>query len=444
MVGNDSSGSEASAGGRSSIHRIWDVSRTEVPEAVQTEPAVSVNVLCLAGAVAGVASMFLPWCTVGEGLAALDSTLPRLMTEWRDVLSEPLVFSALVFIAGTVAALFFPAAFAVQSAGSILFFLAVADRDAALPYGYYCELSYGFYVGIVSSVVVFAGFLRPTGPGYDGRWPWWSRRTEVSSKAHFSGDRLVRQGLATPREAVGALRGSRPWAQVVVVAMSIITVLSFIGIQVCPSQGPVTSLDNGVVILVSGAATYASWTDAYPTLTDGSAAVNWSVDPCLWTDDPKTRGSDLGTVYLGARDLSGMVLGLELVDADGDRRVTPGDVLILTPSRGATFETGVSYIMTIQFALPRPYYLLETADVQYYWTGTDGVITFEVDGDGVASSSAEGGLEHYRDLGIGGDLMPAFLVALGSTIIGAVYYLPLRVLRRRALAARPQEVPAGP
>ena len=426
---------EALAEGRSSVHAVW-----EMPKPVRTEPVVSVNLLCLIGAMVGVVSLFLPWCMMVEGPNELGVSPADLITDTEELLSSSLTGPALLFTIGAVTAFLFPVSFAVQTAGIVLFLRVVMDQYAGAPLGYDYEMSLGFYAAVLSSVMVLAGLVRPVGPGYDGRWPWWSRRTEVSSRADFAGERLVRQGLAMPMEAVGALKGARSRVYAAAVAMALIAGLLLVGLQMYWSHDPVTSIDEGVKMVVGESATFTRWREAYLTLTDGSATVNWSADSVSWAELPRTEWYDLPMVFFGTQDLSGLALVLAFVDVTEDEIVTPGDMIFLFPSGDSSFAEGVSYRMTIDYNPSHWTYGPELVS----WVvqpGTDGVITFEFEGDEVASSSAEGGMGDHDFSDLAWASIWVAGVALGSAHLGVAYYVPVTLVRWWVLRRPSQEAP---
>ena len=435
VVPSDRGRSDAEARVRS-VHEIWERPREVQPEPVRTEPVVSVNVLCLLGAIVGVVSLFLPWVITGEGLSEIGVSLARMTMEIHGVPSDPMLISALVFITGTVIAFMFPVAFAVQAAGIVLFLTAFLDNSASPPLEYYYELSLGFYLGVLSLAMVIAGLLHPSGPGYDPRWPWWSRRTEVASRADTLEGRLARQGLAMPGEMVRALRGngSRPYAAVVVITL--MTGVFLIGLQIHLTADPVTVTDEVVKVVVGHAATFAIWDYARLTLTDGSATVNWTAESVRWADAHKTKEHELPMAYFGAQNLSGLVLGLTVVDVSGDGRVTQGDMMFLSPCDGSSFAEDGSYRMTIAYTYT-PTRLLEVSMLSHAMYAV-GVITFEFEGGEVASSSADILESYLGDHGPEWTLLSVAVVAIGSTILGAAYYVPVRSIRRRVLGGRSQ------
>ena len=117
--------------------------------------------------------------------------------------------------------------------------------------------------------------------------------------------------------------------------------------------------------------------------------------------------------------------------------MTPGDMIFLFPSGDSSFAEGVSYRMTIDYNPSHWTYGPELVS----WVvqpGTDGVITFEFEGGEVASSSADILESYLGDHGPEWTLLSVAVVAIGSTILGAAYYVPVRSIRRRVLGGRSQ------
>lgn len=437
IAGADDGSEAGPSGGRSpgiasptrSVHAIRDT-----PEGVQTEPAVSVNVLCLLGAIVGIVSLFLPWCVLVDGPNELGRSLLAFMVDSRGLPLEPMFVAALMFITGTVVAFLFPAASAVQAAGVVLFlqtFMAFPDSIM----GWHYELSSGFYAGILSSAMVLAGLLRPVGPGCDSRRPWWSRRTEVSSRADFLEGMLVRQSLAMPRETARALKGAGSQVYAAAVVISLVAGVLTLGLHALLSPDPVTSMDDGVKVIVGDAATFIGWCRTCLILTDGSSTVSWTWESVSFAEGHRTKGCETPVAYYGTQDLSGLVLGLTVVDVARDGYVTPGDMLYIVPSGDSSFAEGVSYRLTVSYIYTMPY-LMYSESAIIYGAMRSGSIAFEFEGGEVASSSAEGVIGYTQDADSVWALLSVAMVALGSAILGVAYYVPMSAIRRRILAGR--------
>ena len=407
------------------VHEIWERPREVQPEPVRTEPVVSVNVLCLLGAIVGVVSLFLPWCIVVDGPNEFGVSPASLVMDDYRAPSDPLLFSSLVFISGTVIAFLFPVAFAAQSVGILLFLLQFVD--AVL----HPALSLGFYAGVLSSVMVLAGLIHPVGPGYDHRWPWWSRRTEVPSRAEFLEGRLVNQRLAKPGEMARALKGGGSRTYAAVIAISLIAGAFLVGLQMHLTPDQVVTMDDGVSLIVGDAAPFVTWDEAQLTLSDGSATVTWTGHSVRWVDGHRTKECELPTAYFGAQDLSGLALGLTVVDVAGEGYVTHGDMIFLMPSGGASFADGIPYRLTIGHPY-RSGVLIDPPVMWYY-----GTITFEFEGGEVTSSSTDRVLGYSWDDGFALASW-VFVVACFAVMSGAAYYVPVRAIRRRVLDGRSQ------
>lgn len=440
-----SDGGRPDAGTRvRSIHVIWEPREEPEMESIQTEPAVSVNVLCLLGAIVGIVSLFLPWFIINDGPNDFGISPGSMVIETHEFPSDPLVVSYLVFITGTVVAFLFPAAFTVQAFGVVLFLRVFLDADFGSPllHHYELSLSLGFYVGLLSLLMVLAGFLHPVGPGYDHRWPWWPRRTEVSSKAYFLEGRMVKQGLPMPEEIVRVLKRDGSRAYVTAVAISLMTCAFVVGLQVHLTPDPATAVDDGVRLIVGDAATFILWDYARLTLTDGSSTVNWAAESVRWVDGHGTKECEFPTAYFGTQNLSGLVLGLTVVDVSGDGRASWGDMMYLMPSSGSSFAEGVSYRMTLGGLTFPP------RRVDVGWTSgwsviggipvLYGVVAFEFEDGEVGASHSFTFEDPQGSNGFAWVLLSIAVVAYGSAILCAVYYVPVRTARRRILASLPR------
>jgi hypothetical protein len=116
---------------------------------------LSVNVLGLLGAIIGVVAIFLAWLEAG-GMTA------DLMDAFDMSSSELGYIAAVVFIIGTVVAFLSSIGFILQLAGVAAWGLWFADTYKGLSG---VDLGIGFYLGIVSAVIVLVSIVKPLGPG---------------------------------------------------------------------------------------------------------------------------------------------------------------------------------------------------------------------------------------------------------------------------------------
>ena len=126
---------------------------------------VRVNLLCIAGVLLGVVSLFFPWVTSGSHFGGDDDLLvqgimmPSLQFEFA------MVLSASFFVLGTFLALLSPSGGFAQLGGALgVIFLAPSEYAPA--WGDYA-FSLGAYIGIVSALIVTVSFFVPMGIGYE-------------------------------------------------------------------------------------------------------------------------------------------------------------------------------------------------------------------------------------------------------------------------------------
>ncbi len=123
---------------------------------------IDVNVICLVGFVVGILSLALPW--------AYARTLPYpndLQTSF-DLLQSRYFVVVSAFIIGTVVSFFTPIAVLFQISGIILTVDATQRLVASFPSTdwVWCSLLLGFYLGIISIIIILIGILHPMWSGH--------------------------------------------------------------------------------------------------------------------------------------------------------------------------------------------------------------------------------------------------------------------------------------
>jgi len=121
-----------------------------------------VNVVCLIGSLVGVLSLSLPW--------AFARTLPyplELQTSF-DLLQSRYFIVVGAFIIGTIVSFVTPLGVALQITGIALVVDATQRLVASFPATdwVWCSLLLGFYVGIISIIVILIGILHPVWTGH--------------------------------------------------------------------------------------------------------------------------------------------------------------------------------------------------------------------------------------------------------------------------------------
>jgi len=125
-----------------------------------------VNAVCIVGILIGLVAAMLPWASESGTNLLTERSYSYDIHAINDFdwLGRLFIIAGLVFVLGTAICLLTPIAFLGQSAGLIMFFYSYSDYQSAarLTFGPYCfRLEIGFYLGIVSAVVIFASWIRP-------------------------------------------------------------------------------------------------------------------------------------------------------------------------------------------------------------------------------------------------------------------------------------------
>jgi len=121
------------------------------------------NVLCLLGAIIGVVAIFLAWLT----MSAMGFSVDADLTDALDMPSSELGYTAaILFIVGSVMAFLTSIGFIIQLAGVAAWYVWYADTYQGM--GSVVDLGVGFYLGVVSAVIVLISIVKPMGPGMKG------------------------------------------------------------------------------------------------------------------------------------------------------------------------------------------------------------------------------------------------------------------------------------
>ncbi|MCU0852857.1 MAG: hypothetical protein MUC90_06375 [Thermoplasmata archaeon] len=380
---------------------------------------VSVNMLCIIGATVGLASIFLPWHGWSEGLFHSDRSLVDILWNTGFAIDDLLLYSCVIFAAGTLLAFAFPLAGLLQAAGLLLFLVEALDIGASLPanYSYDFGPSIGYSIGALSTAMVLAGFLAPQGPGHELPRKWWQLRTDVVARVRLEGTKVLKQTPGTPRDLIKAFDKDKPWAGAWIVAAILLLLLVFAGLPSADEDMRITGSVEGVAMsLPLMNAYWEQFTNL--TLTDGVGSVNWSLQSPLWDYWFSPTSGCVTPVNLGERNLSGLALELTVIDWSGEGVLTPGDFLVLTPTENASFAEGTVYEITMQ----ERSYGLDSGVLSIF-------VTFEFSEDGVEAeleTEVRGyGMYGNDDMTIDKIARVGF-ISMVVLIAGAGYYILLR------------------
>lgn len=180
---------------------------------------MKVNLLCLAGAALGLASLFLPWwqgAELGLGLA-----IDRDYMLIQDVLLDPMPYGTMfliactLFVVGTFLALWSPLGGLVQVPGA-LGFLALFGSEVGVRRGE-DAIALGAYMGLISAAIVTVSLIIPLGVGYSMERR--ARLRSLSSPAKFitvsryeNTDRIRLNALALLGALMALVCIAMPWS----------------------------------------------------------------------------------------------------------------------------------------------------------------------------------------------------------------------------------------
>lgn len=335
--------------------------------------AVSVNLPCIMGAVVGLASLLLPWLWTAEGFSSMDWSAADML---RDGASGDLsgIYTALiVYVTGTVVALFAPPGGLVQVMGLAMFYSEEVNREESYTF-METGLSVGFFVATISTAIVMAGLITPTGPGYGTKNTWWSSRAFTFARTRVSNNRVLRLSWATPRDIFTVMRMPSRKVTVGLVAAFAVALIAFGTILLNEDDGPVSKVGEGVLLSFGELRGRGDWNNSMMRASDGVNQVQWNLTSDVWEE------GTWRAVEFESKDLGGVDLRLTVVDWGGEGYRTLGDQVVLTPINGTAFEDDVPYAISLSY--PRE---ITATDIPSVMT----VVTFVLRSDGSVDSTGE-------------------------------------------------------
>jgi len=320
---------------------------------------LSVNFLCLIGAMIGLGSIFIPWTWVEAGLWHSDVTL---LDTLHFIQIEYFTVAGLVFAVGTVIAFAFPIACGIQIAGVIGFYHFWAQHG--FTGGVAGGLSIGYLLAILSCAIVAVSVVWPAGPGYSSSR---ARRSVCIQIAHRTGSERSRADGPSSTVAGGVLgdaRNTRQWIVALAAAASLVVLALGVANSTYKSPEPLVEVNGGVMAIIGqGTATpFGSWNGSELIVSDGIENVTWILQNESWGPREMTGWN---SVSFEAKNLSGLILTPTVVNWLGYGYILPGDQVVLVAEwHGQSrerFAEGTTYTMSL-IAEPPPV----MDDILYY------------------------------------------------------------------------------
>jgi hypothetical protein len=352
--------------------------------------------MCLIGATIGIASIFLPWFVAAVGPFRDERALTAWIWDLLQAHSGDLGLYApfLIFLLGTLLAFWTPLGGILQALGLATFY--VMEIGWKVPpdggYGFVAPLAVGFYLAVLSAIMVMISMVKPLGIGFSELHGPARPRFQV-----FSGARWRRHW----RDMLRLLRDNEPWGfawGVTIVLLATIVLASGL------ATGSRTSMS-----VVPGGVTWTADSRNYVKFPYRDTSISlyenngnlllWVLYPKNLTDG-KWSYEELGTpsrAWAGGTWWShdqltsrwiGVLPACTIIDISGDGALGPGDSIMLTTTNGASFEEGVNYTLVLTY----PYGLSGTS----IWTPKTVTVTFEIS-DGRVSSTMVPARPGYLD-----------------------------------------------
>jgi hypothetical protein len=327
-----------------------------------------VNVLCLCGAIIGIASVFCGWFVWTQAEVTESVSLVENMIENPG--SRLWYIGALAFIAGSVFAFFTTYSGFVQVVGLVAVakwsFDQSASYDRAFDGIFDFSLGLGFYMGVFSAGIVLVSIVYPKGPGHELAAPRLKGRLLVTSKSGIRPKKwdlevkavrepLVKRIVRAPgRFAAGLVGPSRRWASVLIVVMLASVSVVALDRDFFRQEPLLTQVAGGFAIASNSftggcGLSIFPWDHRYLSLSDGEYTARWSFSD-VGLDDGTWCAVDLRDASIGPVNVS-----ITVVERLGDGYFCLGDLLVLTAQNGTSFVEGHVYELEWGSLLERPF-----------------------------------------------------------------------------------------
>ena len=332
----------------------------------------TLNVLCVCGAIVGLAAVFCSWLVVTEGNAGESTSLATILDEgaslWRDW--EGYFGLSLLFVIGTVLAFVSPLSGLLQALGLGVIAWRVLDARSSLADGGYegeFGVGLGFYLGALSAGLVVISLIVPQGPGFETGVHGLRNRLLVLARMKTSvvyykrwslardPPRRLRERLSDGRSRLYSRLSKKPgkWtAFVVATCVWSFTVVSLGGDF--PEDGRlVTPIEDGIAVdsYSFGLSPTFPYYAYHLSLEDGENATGWRFSDYRLDDSgiesyplelsSEAQELDDGSwcaVDLGSKHLGDVEVSLTVIEQMGDGILSGCDSLVVTAENGTHFE----------------------------------------------------------------------------------------------------------
>ena len=316
---------------------------------VQVTPTI--NILCIVGALIGLAAIFSPWAWYEGGFVQISHNLDEQLVHMvPDALDHWLFIGGAAFCIGVLIAFVTSFGGLVQLFGLVLFFYdSVGWFETLHDWKLDAGLGVGFFVGIASCAIVCLSIVRPLGIGYS--------KSGIRSTAERFYVMNHNRGSPSSGSAPGRVIGlsflrllllNGEWAAVLLSA--ILVGAAFVG-GMNYSHGksaPLDEVEGGVAWKIADGQLVRGGTRPFAvTVNDSIHSVSWSMDYSAHNE------SSSWTAYtLGSRLLGDMNLTLTFVNWDGNGSAGFGDAFFVVASGPDTFAEDRLYRMTYSAMSP--------------------------------------------------------------------------------------------
>lgn len=320
------------------------VSSSEIlPRARAVGYGRSINVLCICGAIIGVAAVFCEWTYFSQVDYFVTGNLIDYIVpdRYHDPLDLSLI-GGLIFVLGTGLAFVTPLSGLVQASGMVAFAIEIRNRasdvssysDGTMEFG----LWIGFYVGIASAAIVLLSIPVPMGPGIE------RHRYDIRNRLFvFNGWRIGRKAhhIKRPKLVAKAIIIHRKWVSILIAVMLASTILVLHDRDFFREDPLLAEVMGGVILepCSPDLGLYAAgpWESYHISMYEGENGTGWAF---------QNAGLDDGTwsaLPLGEKAIGDLNVSLVIIDKWGDGMVGFGDSLVFTAQDDKMFVDDVVY-----------------------------------------------------------------------------------------------------
>ena len=306
--------------------------------------AKTVNMLCIIGAITGIASIFFVWASYSRGFAVVTNTLADdLMLIVRYSAINRMLIGECIFFAGTVLSLVTGIGGIAQLLGLSTFLWGYHEwSENVSSMGTETGVGIGLFIGVLSTGVVLLSMVKPVGIGYSKEgFRSLGERFRVVCATELNGKPPTSRKPAKTPSALRLIASDKRWSALLVSSVAISASFAA-GVSYQRSTfEPAEEIPGGVAWKMGdGVVSFMGSPLIKITVNDSEQSVVWNITR-EQTNSTTFAAYDLGYQQIGALNLS-----LTYIHFGGRTAFGFGDALYLILNGNYTFKEDTEYRMT--------------------------------------------------------------------------------------------------